>query len=76
MVPECTSQWAEYAQETGEWRLPVSTALGFARMENRETLHLSHSGGAGGVKGGEFLGWERLKNEKWLIGARDETQAR
>ena len=68
MVPECTSQWAECAQETGERRLPVSTALGFTRMENRETLHLSHSGGPGGVKGGEFLGWERLEHDRELIG--------
>ena len=45
----------------------MSTALGFARMENRETLHLSHSGGAGGVKGGEFLGWERLERDGELI---------
>ena len=29
-----------------------------------EERSLSHSGGAGGVKGGEFLGWERLKRDR------------
>lgn len=41
----------------------MSTALGFAVKENRETLHLSHSGQAGGVQGGDFLGWERLEHD-------------